>query len=112
MDVYAEYGLVSVGLVLTLAGIFLLIAADTRSSGALIVALMPAARTTIKPVRVDMTSTPNYVLERSVRALCLRAADARKIIGSAARRPRLARRVQGGRYVSRIGNQVAHVLSC
>jgi ABC-type transport system involved in cytochrome c biogenesis permease component len=30
MDVYAEYGLVSVGLVFTLAGIFLLIAAVVR----------------------------------------------------------------------------------
>jgi hypothetical protein len=30
MDVYAEYGLVSVGLVFTLAGIFLLIAALVR----------------------------------------------------------------------------------
>jgi hypothetical protein len=32
MDVYAEYGLVSVGLVFTLAGIFLLIAALVRRS--------------------------------------------------------------------------------
>jgi ABC-type transport system involved in cytochrome c biogenesis permease component len=30
MDVYAEYGLVSVGLVFTLAGVFLLIAAFAR----------------------------------------------------------------------------------
>ena len=32
MDVYAEYGLVSLGLVFTLAGVFLLIAALARRS--------------------------------------------------------------------------------
>jgi hypothetical protein len=41
--------------------------------------------------------TPNYALERSVRALSERAAGARNDCAPAARRPRTARPAQRGR---------------
>jgi len=41
---------------------------------------------------------PNYALERTVRGWSERAAGARKIIAPTARRPRLARPAQRGRW--------------
>ncbi len=49
----------------------------------------------MKPARA--IKTPNYALERTVKGLCKRAADARTIIAPAARRPGFCPAAQRGR---------------
>jgi len=58
---------------------------------------MPAVLTSTKPEPVDMTNTPNYALERSVKLFVWRAAGARNIVASVARYPGCARTAQRGR---------------